>query len=111
MVLGVFGAAISAFAIDDNTLMSANPATGQPISWTPIIVGVIALVVAIICVVLSKKNNKPVDENVEKDYINEDDVESGLHFFTSRKDEIIVQKTEDDVSEKKPAEDADTTEE
>lgn len=119
MVLGVFGAAISAFAIGDDVAVNANPATGQPISWTPIIIGIVALLVAIICVALSKKNNNVPEENIDKDYINEDEVETGLNFFTSKKDDVVVQEAEesadensDDISqEEESAEETDSTEE
>lgn len=97
MVIGVFGAAISAFAIDGESAVTANPATGEPISWPPIIIGGVALIVAVICLALSKKTKKSdVEEDVDKDYINEEEVESGLNFFTSKVDNVIVQKQEED---------------
>ncbi len=104
MVIGVFGAAISAFAVSPDVVISENPATGQPVSWTPIIVGAVALIVAIICVVLSKKKNNVTEENIEKDYINEEEVESGLNFFTSKKDDIVVKESEETLSDETASE-------
>lgn len=99
MLLGVFGATISAFAIGDEALSSPNPATGQPVSWVPIIVGSVALIVAIICVVLSKKSKNAPEENIEKDYIKEDEIETGLNFFTSKKDDIVVAMPEEEAED------------
>ena len=97
MLLGVFGVAITAFAADENVMLtSAIPATGQKSSKVPIIVAVISLLVAIICVILTPK--KKAKEDVESDYIKEEEVESGLNFFTSRKQDVFMVKPEDDVS-------------
>lgn len=94
MLLGVFGAAISAFALENAQPVYANPATGQPSSVIPIVIGIIAFVAAVICVVLSKKNSQNTDENVNSDYIEEENVEKNLKFFTSKKADTYVEKPE-----------------
>lgn len=99
MLLGVFGAAISAFALESTITVYENPATGQPSSFVPIIIGVVAFIAAIVCVVLSKKSGKNTEDNVESDYIEEESVEENLKFFTSKKADNFVEKpdnTEED---------------
>lgn len=95
MLLGVFGAAISAFAADEIFSVNTIPATGQPSSKVPFIIGGIALVAAIICVILSKKSKKISDENVDDDFIKEEEVENGLNFFTSKKEDSFIEKPEE----------------
>ena len=99
MLLGVFGAAISAFALENPVSVSHNPATGQPSSIVPIVVGVIAFLAAIICIVLSKKSKKSSGESVESDYITEENVEQNLNFFTSKKADTFVEKPEESKEE------------
>ncbi len=99
MLLGVFGAVISAFAVGDVIEKTAIPQTGQPSSYVPMIVGGIALIAAIICVILSKKTKKNADEGIDTDYINEEDVEKGLNFFTSRKEDTFIEKPEESLNE------------
>ncbi len=95
MLLGVFGAAISAFAAGDMGVSSHIPAMGQPSSKVPIIVGCLALIAAIVCIVISKKSKKASsDDNPDKDYITENDVEKGLNFFTSKKEDTYIEKPE-----------------
>lgn len=99
MLLGVFGAAISAFALENSISVYENPATGQPSSVVPIVIGVVAFLVAIICVALSKKSRNNTDDNVDSDYIDEENVENNLKFFTSKKADTFIEKpekTEDD---------------
>ena len=90
MLLGVFGAAISAFATDG--LVVSLPETGQSSSFIPFTVGVAALIAAVICVVMSKKSKKTSDENISSDYIEEEQVENGLKFFTSKKEDEFIEK-------------------
>ncbi len=90
MLLGVFGAALTAFATDG--VVTSLPETGQPSSVVPFTIGIVALVAAIICAVMSKKNKKSSDENVSADYIEEEQVENGLKFFTSKKDDKFIEK-------------------
>ncbi len=94
MFLGVFGAAISAFALENTQAVYPNPATGQPTSLVPIIIGVLALAAAIVCVILSKKSRKNTDENIDSDYIEEENVENNLKFFTSKKADTFIEKPE-----------------
>ncbi len=98
MLLGVFGAAISAFALENTIHVYENPATGQPSSVVPIVIGIVAFIAAIICVVLSKKSSKITDDNVDSDYIEEENVEKNLKFFTSKKADNFIEKP--DNSEK-----------
>lgn len=93
VLLGGFGAAISAFAADVGYVA---PSTGQRSSLVPLIVGGIALAAAITCVILSAKSKKNHGDNVNADYIKEDEVENGLNFFTSKKEDTFVEKPEDD---------------
>lgn len=94
MFLGVFGAAITAFAADGLGTVSI-PKTGQPSSAVPFVIGGVALVAAIVCVVMSKKSKKSPDENVSSDYINEEQVEQGLGLFTSKKEDSFIEKPEE----------------
>lgn len=94
MLLGVFGAAISAFALENTQSVIYNPETGQQSSLIPIIVGIVALVAAIVCVALSKKSKKEVADNPDSDYIEEEKVEKNLEFFTSKKNDTFVEKPE-----------------
>lgn len=94
MLLGVFGAAISAFALENTQSIPNNPATGQPSSMVPVIVGLVAFVAAIICVVISKKGKKHIDENPDSDYIEEEKVENSLKFFTSKMNDTFIEKPE-----------------
>lgn len=96
MVLGVLGGAISTFAIDSDYVAQSIPKTGQTSMKLPIIIAVISLLAVILCIVMSpKKKTKKPQENVENDYINEDDVESGLNFFTSKKQDVYIEKPEE----------------
>ncbi len=99
MFLGVFGAAISAFATDGISSNTSIPKTGQPSSYVPMIVGGIALIAAIVCVILSKKSKKSEDEGIDSDYIKEEEVEKGLNFFTSRKEDTFIEKPEENTNE------------
>ncbi len=94
MLLGVFGAAISAFALENMPSVPHNPATGQPSSFVPIVIGVVAFIAAIICVILSKKGKRNVIENPDSDYIEEENVEKNLKFFTSKKNDTFIEKPE-----------------
>ncbi len=96
VLLGGFGAAISAFAAGNGYVSNVVPATGQRSSLVPFIVGGIALLAAIICVVLSRKSKNAHGDNVNADYIKEDEVENGLNFFTSKKEDTFVEKPKDD---------------
>lgn len=93
MLLGVFGVALTAFATDG--IIVSIPKTGQPSSTVPFVIGIVALAAAIICVVMSKKSKNKSDENVSSDYIEEEQVENGLKFFTSKKEDKFVEKPED----------------
>ena len=93
MLLGVFGVALTAFATDG--IVVSVPKTGQRSSFIPFTVGIVALISAIICAVMSKKNKKKPDENVSSDYIKEEQVEQGLKFFTSKKEDVFVEKPDD----------------
>ncbi len=97
MVLGVFGAAISAFAISEDVVTSNIPSTGQKDTTLPIIIAVVSLLVAIICVIMAPKKKKKTVENVEDDYIEVDAVERGLNFFTSRKEDVYMEMPEDNT--------------
>lgn len=94
MLLGVFGAAISAFALENSIPVYENPVTGQPSSVVPIVIGIVAFFAAIICVALSKKSRNNTDDNVDSDYIDEENVENNLKFFTSKKDDVFLEKSE-----------------
>ncbi len=97
MALGVLGGAISAFAADADALSQPIPATGQNSAMLPIIIAVISFLAVILCVVMSpkKKKKKKNQENIENDYIKEEDVESGLNFFTSKKQDVYIEKPEE----------------
>ncbi len=97
MVLGVFGAAISSLAASEDVIVASIPATGQRDTTLPIIIAVASLLVAIICVIMAPKKKKKPVENVENDYIEEDAVERGLNFFTSRKEDVYIEMPEDTV--------------
>ena len=90
MLLGVFGVALTAFATEG--IVRSLPETGQPSSFIPFLIGIVALIAAIICAVMSKKNKKSSDENVSSDYIEEEQVENGLKFFTSKKEDTFIEK-------------------
>ncbi len=94
MLLGVFGAAISAFATDGIVNTVSIPVTGQRSALIPIVIGIVALISAIICIVKSKKNEKELYESSEDDYIKEEQVEKGLTFFTSKKEDTFIEKPE-----------------
>lgn len=96
VLLGGFGAAISAFAAGGGYVSTVAPSTGQRSSLVPLIVGGIALAAAITCVILSAKSKKAHGDNVNADYIKEDEVENGLNFFTSKKEDTFVEKPEED---------------
>jgi DNA integrity scanning protein DisA with diadenylate cyclase activity len=55
-------------------------------------IGIIALIAAIICIVISKKSKKVSDDNSDSDYILEEQVEKGLTFFTSKKEDTFIEK-------------------
>ncbi len=95
MLLGIFGAIIPAFAAEYVSSYDEIPFTGQPSSVIPFIIGGIALVAAVICVILSKKEKKSSSENIDADYIKEDDVERGLNFFQSKKEDFYFEKPEE----------------
>lgn len=92
MLLGVFGAAISAFATDGVVNTMSIPVTGQRSATVPVIIGIIALIAAIICIVISKKSKKVSDDNSDSDYILEEQVEKGLTLFTSKKEDTFIEK-------------------
>ena len=94
MFLGVFGVAITAFALENSISVYENPATGQPSSVVPVVIGGVAFIAAIICVALSKKSKKNTDDNIDSDYINEENVENNLKFFTSKKADTFIEKPE-----------------
>ena len=41
---------------------------------------------------MSKKSKKTSDENISSDYIEEEQVENGLKFFTSKKEDEFIEK-------------------
>lgn len=94
MFLGVFGAAISAFAAESVVNTASIPVTGQRSTWVPIVIGIVALIAAIICIVKSKKNEKELYRSSDDDYIKEEQVEKGLTFFTSKKEDTFIEKPE-----------------
>lgn len=100
MVLGVLGGAISAFALDTEAVSQTIPATGQSSAVIPIIIAVVSFLGVILCVVMSpkKKKKKKPQENIEDDYIDEADVETGLNFFTSKKQDVYIEKPEEDTT-------------
>lgn len=99
MLLGIFGAAISAFAAESVIKTeTVIPATGRNLPIPPMIIGGIALLVAIICVILSKKNKNSADSS-ETDFIDEDEIEKSLMFFKSRKDDAFLEKSETEEEE------------
>ena len=87
MLLGVFGAAITAFATDGIVNNASIPVTGQRSTVIPIVLGIIALISVIICVVKSKKTDKGSSESTDDDYIKEEQVEKDLTLFTSKKED------------------------
>ena len=96
MLLGVLGGAISAFAADSEVFAQPIPATGQKSATIPIIIAVISFLGIMLCVIMSpKKKKKKPQENIEDDYIKEDDIESGLNFFTSKKQDVYIEKPEE----------------
>lgn len=96
MLLGVFGAAISAFAATDIQVSYSNPATGQRNPIVPVIIGIIAFLAAVVCLIISKKGKKNTSDDAESDYIEEENVEKNLNFFTSKKPDTFVEKPEDE---------------
>ena len=94
MLLGVFGAAITAFATDGIVNTVSIPVTGQRSTVIPIVLGIIALISVIICIVKSKKTDKGSVESTDDDYIKEEQVEKDLTFFTSKKEDTFIEKPE-----------------
>ena len=71
------------------------PVTGQRSTLIPVIIGIVALISAIICIVKSKKNEKKLYDNSDADYIREEQVEKDLTFFTSKKEDTFIEKPEE----------------
>ena len=97
MVLGVLGGAIQAFALEADSLSQPLPETGQNPATIPIIIAVVSFLGVILCIVMSpkKKKKKKPQETIENDYIRESDIETGLNFFTSKKQDVYMEKPEE----------------